>query len=364
MTQGGDLAARLTGLLDRWVADDPLIPGIALALSCPSRGLDWSSAAGLADPGRGTLLSPAHPVRLASVTKTFTAAATLCLWEEGRLHPDDPLTAHLAPDRLAALAAAGYQPAAITLRQLLGHTSGLFDFADAPAFIAIMEADPGRLWSRDEQLAAALAWGPPYGAPGEVYRYSDTGYLLLSEVLERATGEPYAAVLRSRLGFARLGLGSTWLESLEPAPPAVPPRAHQLYGERDTFDWSPTMDLWGGGGLVSTVGDLVRFFQALPTGEVFAHRATFTAMLTPCPAERAGPSAYGQSQEPGHYGLGLQLPTVGGRRLIQHGGYWGTLAAHVPDLDLTFALSINQERRRDRRPDLVAEILALLVTAG
>jgi D-alanyl-D-alanine carboxypeptidase len=105
--------------------------------------------------------------------------------------------------------------------------------------------------------------GKPYGAPGKVFSYSDTGYILLGEILERQTGGSMAAALRNLLGYQRLGLRSTWLETLESAPKGVLDRAHRYEGDHDTYTDDPSYDLYGGGGLASTVRDTALFMRAL-----------------------------------------------------------------------------------------------------
>jgi CubicO group peptidase (beta-lactamase class C family) len=93
-----------------------------------------------------------------------------------------------------------------------------------------------------------------------VYAYSDTGYLLLGEIIERAAGAPLAEAYRTLLDFEGLHLDATYLESLEPAPPGIAARAHQYVGEFDGFDLDPSFDGYGPAGLVSTVDDLSTFY--------------------------------------------------------------------------------------------------------
>src|SRR5206468_13081783 len=97
---------------------------------------------------------------------------------------------------------------------------------------------------------------------GTDFHYSDTGYVLLGEILERQTGHSLAGAYRSLLGLDRLGLLHTYLETLEPTPAQATPRAHQYLGTTDTAGFDPSFDLYGGGGLVSTVNDLTRFYRA------------------------------------------------------------------------------------------------------
>jgi CubicO group peptidase (beta-lactamase class C family) len=257
------LEETLQALVDGVVEQNRTIPGTILHVETPRLGFSWSHAAGVVDRERGIPLTPQHPVRLASNMKTFVAAAILRLWEEGRLALDASLVDHLSSDFLQVLARDGYQPVAITIRHLLTHTSGLFDYGDSPAFGQKIEADPTHRWTRAEQLQSAMDWGEPYGPPGQVYRYSDTGYILLGDIVERTSGQPLAAALRELLEDAQLGLASTWLETLEPPPAGAKERAHQYLGDVDptagtrpstcmaAVDWSARWATWHGSSAAS-----------------------------------------------------------------------------------------------------------------
>ena len=339
---GAGLGRELQALVDAAVRDHPNVPAVALAVDAPRLGLAWEGAAGVADPASGEPMTPARPVLVASNTKTFVAAAILRLWELGRLELDDPTADHLPAELLDVLRGDGYDPEAITLRHLLTHTSGLFDHTESPHYAERIIADPLHRWTRAEQVVAAMAWGDPLGAPGELYCYSDTGYVLLGEVVERAAGMPLQAAVRELLGFERLGLSSTWWETLEPRPAGVPERAHQLDGDFDSFAIDPSIDLYGGGGLVATMGDLTRFMRALFTGQVFAKPATLDTMLTTIPGAGPGPGEAGPKTTPGVYRMGVFVVEEEGLTLYRHTGYWGTVASYSPELDVAVAAAVTQ----------------------
>jgi len=109
-------------------------------------------------------------------------------------------------------------------------------------------------WTRDEQIALATTVGPPWGMPRHAYHYSDTGYITLGEIIERVTGHTLAQAFHDGLDYRRIGLVSTWFESLEPVPDRALGRAHQYMDvdDIDATDFDPSFDLFGGGGLVST----------------------------------------------------------------------------------------------------------------
>ena len=337
--------ARLQALLDDAVANGST-PGIMLRVEAPELGLSFSGVAGVADQATGAALTRDNPVRIARNTKTFLAAATLRLWEEGRLGLDDPLSQHLSPEHAGMLTADGYDLDAMTIRHLLTHTSGLYDYADRELFVQAVLDDPYHRWTPDQQIGLAVEWGDPYGAPGEVYRYSDTGYVVLGLVLESVYGRPLAAVLRELLEFERLRMDDTWLETLEDPPASASERAHQYMGERDTWDWDPSLDLYGGGGLVSTADDMAVFMRALFTGGVYRDAATADTMLTTVEGAGQGPDLSGMPMVPGRYRMGVEVRDRNGLALYMHTGFWGTLAAYLPEPDVAISIAVTQQQSR------------------
>jgi D-alanyl-D-alanine carboxypeptidase len=270
-------SSRLASATEAFAAAHPSYPGVALAVASPR--LRWTGSAGHPALGSSAKLDPDAGFRIASVTKTFTAAAVLRLAEDGRLGLDDPIAQHLAPATAELLRRGGYDPQAIHVRHLLMHTSGLYDYASDPTFVKYVLTHGRHHWTRPEQVRFAITHGKPYGPPGKDFHYADTGYVLLGEIIERTTGRPLATALRRLLKFEKLGLAATYLESLEVRPHAAHPRAHQYYQQIDATAFDPSFDLYGGGGPISTVDDLTRFYRALLQGRVFEKRATLRTML-------------------------------------------------------------------------------------
>lgn len=326
-----DVTAQLRSLVDEAVRTSPSIPGLILHLEAPHRDLDVSIAAGVADRATATPLAPDAGFRIASNTKTFTAAAILRLVEQDRVSLDASIAELLGPETVDALRAGGYRPADITVRHLLLHTSGIYDHGQDPAYQRAVNADPAKHWTRLEQVRFAVDHGTPVGEPGAVYAYSDTGYILLGEILERVTDAPLADAYRTLLDFARLHLDATYLESFEPAPPGSTPRAHQYVGDIDGFAADPSFDHYGAAGLVSTVEDLSRFYRALMRGEVFTRPETLDTMLEiPPPNTESGA------------GMGIFRIDVAGTTCWSHSGFWGTFVATCPQIDVTTAATWNQ----------------------
>jgi len=353
----------LQTLVERTVADDGLVRGVALHIDSPALGLEWSGAAGFADPENRSAMTAARPVRIASNTKTYVAAAVLRLVEDGRLGIDDPIATHLPDETVELLVSDGYDPEAMTIRHLLTHTSGLYDHSDSQNYGDAILADPQRRWTRAEQVEAAIAWGDPWGPPGAVYTYCDTGYVLLGGIIERVSGRPLAAAVRELLRFDELGLTSTWWEDLEPTPDGVPDRAHQFIDDTDTFVFNPSFDLFGGGGLVASVGDLAAFYRALFTGRIFSDPETLDLMLTTINGAKSRPDADDAALAPGTYRMGVWVDEIAGVEVWAHSGFWGTAAVYAPDLDLAVVATVNQNKAKEAMWNMVRESIAIVKNA-
>lgn len=312
-------------------------PGVLAALL--SSDWEWAGAQGVADVASGRELRPEAAVRVASVTKTFTAAAVLRLVERDELRLDDRVAALASGDVVDVLEEGGYEPAHISVRHLLQHTAGLYDWGSDPHYEAEALADPSHRWSRIEQVRWAVDHGRPLAPPGAEFHYSDTGYVILGEFLERMTGRSLAGAYRTLLPFRKLGLDSIHLESLEPTPTAGADRAHQYVGAVDLLSVDPSCDLWGGGGIVASMPDLARFVRALFQGEVFDRSDTLATMTAPI----------GPSGAQGH-GMGIYTLPLGPGRWWGHGGHWGTVMAYEPARDLALASTVTRmpEHPEDR----------------
>ncbi|MFO1424356.1 MAG: serine hydrolase domain-containing protein [Candidatus Competibacteraceae bacterium] len=320
------LSAALQQVLTTTVAEQPWLPGVMVAIDIPSRGVHWSGAAGVGNLQTGQPLGLKFSFRIASITKTFTAAAIYRLVEQGALDVRESLDQVLDESDLELLESRGYRTDRITVEHLLSHTSGLPDYADTPEYIGEVLANPTRRWTRREQVEFAVDHFPPVGEPGKAYAYSDTGYVLLGEILERRSGLSLADVYRHVLGFRRLRLFSTWLESLEPVPPKAGPRASQYYGDFDILAADPSFDLYGGGGLVSTVEDLNRFITALFAGKV-VRRASLASMMTTTVDPYAGRGLF----------------RLGNTGCWGHGGFWGVAMLHCPAEGVSMSVALTAE---------------------
>jgi D-alanyl-D-alanine carboxypeptidase len=341
--------ADLEAILRDHMAATPTIAGEALTVRMP--GFDWSGAVGSL-AGSNIPLTPNHVFRIASVTKSFTAAAILRLMETGKLDINQPIMDYISPDSAALLRQGGYDPATITIQQLLSHTSGIYDYAEDSAFQKKVFADPTHAWTRAEQIKHAMDYGKATGTPGEKYSYSDTGYILLGDIIERKTGQNLAAAVRTLLRFKKIGLVDTYWEQLE-LKQGKAPFAGNLFESIDLTKANHSFDLFGGGGLISSTRDLTTFFRALVRGELFDDRRTLAVLLTIPPAKRG---------DSGHeiYANGVYQFNIGQINCMGHGGFWGQIVAYCPSKDLTFAWTFNHGGGERGKVDFEARLATAL----
>lgn len=325
------IGRRLQAIADSIVAARPHLPGLLLYAKSGATGRSWQIAAGWSDTARKIRLESDQPIRLASNTKTYTAAAILRLVERGTLALSDPIARHLPAELNGLLLRDGYPTERITVEQVLSQRAGLNEHPSVPSFLGLIRTAPNKRWTREEQVRWMVDSLQPVGAPGAQFKYSDTGYILLGAILERHTGKNLAGAERELLGFDRLGLTRTWFETLEPTPAAARDRAHQYLSGMDSYNLDPSFDLYGGGGIVAPVAELGQFLQALFDGKVFDRATTLDSMLV------------ARSPDFGGYGYGIFRRPVAGETGLGHAGFWGTAAYYFPESKVTIAIAVTEQ---------------------
>jgi D-alanyl-D-alanine carboxypeptidase len=302
--------------------------GVASPFAVSKAGTDGAAAI--------PALRPDTPVRIASNTKTFVAATVLRLWERGRIDLDAAIGPLLTPRLDELLRSGGYDTARITVRHLLSHSAGIYDHAQDERYLPLVLSQPGKRWTREDQVRLAVTWGKPLDQPGSAFRYSDTGYILVGDIIERITGQSLGKAVRMQLQLDRLKLRSTWWEILEDKPRLAPARARQFIGDGEVTDLDASVDLYGGGGLVMSAKDLAILTAALFEGRLFERPGTLQAMLW------QGPHRGGDA-----YRLGIFVGQANGRDYYWHSGYWGSVAYYVPDTGIAVAgVTSNQDAYR------------------
>ena len=294
-----ETARRVTEIVARAQADGR-VPSLGLAIVRDRTVLHFAAAGDRPRP------DPKTQYRLGSITKTLTATMIMQLRDEGRLALDDPLHRHLP----------GTPVGAVTLRQVLGHVSGLQREPDGVWWERATGGDVDRLLAglTDGKLAA-----PPYRR----FHYSNLGYGLLGAVVQRITGEPWADQVSRRV-LGPLGMKRTTYAPVEPYARGYVVLDGSLHEEPrlDAGAMAPAGQLW------STATDMARWaaFLADPAPALLS-RPTLDEMCMPVAISDL------ESWTGGH-GLGPQLYRVGERVYVGHGGsmpgYVALLAVHRP----------------------------------
>jgi D-alanyl-D-alanine carboxypeptidase len=315
--------------IPRWIEHQMRLseqPGCSLALVHRGKPV-LEMAFGLADLGRGGALPPRHRFRVASHSKSFTAAGVLRLRESGRWRLDDPVGAFVA----------GLHPqiAQSTLSQLLSHTGGLVrDGADASQWAQ------RRPFLDEAQLRADLALAPTLAANTR-FKYSNHGFGLLGLAIEAVTGEPYVDwIAREIVAAAGLEETSPDMPARPGSPLACGHSAKLPLGRRVVVpaDMS-TRALASATGFVSTASDLARFFASLsPTAKKSVLSAASRREMT----RRQWRDPHATLER--WYGLGTISQTLGSWENVGHSGSFpGTLSrtAAVPSKDLAVSVITN-----------------------
>jgi D-alanyl-D-alanine carboxypeptidase len=300
-------------------------------------GRTWTGTAGSA------AFSPQRPVQddtvfsIASVSKTFIAALILQLAEQGKLDLDAPYGRYI-PE--------GPRRERVTIRQLLSHTSGIYDYFSSPRYLraaaAWLRTGPrsgllarDHVWTFDEIMD--LVKPGPYCRPGRCYRYSNTNYILLGRVAEAVGGAPLDRLLRRRF-FRPLGLEDTYYQPADQPPASA---AHGHWGNGSGFtdhtredpmrSFTAAVTAAGAAGAVaSTARDLSVWADALYGGRIL---------------DPSSLAALTDIQPEGTYGLGTDYAVFAGRRAYGHrGGLRGFEASmwHFPDEGISIVLLSNE----------------------
>ncbi|MFD8757300.1 serine hydrolase domain-containing protein [Kitasatospora sp. NPDC059577] len=284
------------------------ISGVQARTVAPD-GRQAVATAGTADLRTGRPVSPDGYFRMASTAKTLVATVVLQLEAEGRLSLDDPVGRWL-PDVAWGTA---YDPARITVRDLLRHTGGISD-AGLPGYRTADEYAHQRFltYSSEELVTRAMAQEPATG-----WSYSNTGYVMLGMIIERATGRPSHQEIEDRV-LRPLGLRQTRWTGTSPTLPRPHARAYEFYGPGAEKDVTVQIPVSTELSWVTTTQDENTFFRALLSGRLLPARQL--AAMKDGVDVSGNPQAAAMWPAGTRYGLGLvEIPLdCGGRK----GSYW------------------------------------------
>jgi len=305
--------------------------GVSMSVLAPDLNINYQGAAGFDSKKKETKLLAEQPFRIASVTKTFVATAILLLHEKDSLDINNSINKYVSPKHIQLLKNGGYRTSAITIKHCLQHTSGLFDYAmGSNTYSEMVIKNPKRKWSRTDQIKLAMDIGEPYASPGELFHYSDTGYILLGEIIENITRTNLGESLRELLKYDSQNISSTWLENFESNPNENNPFVNRYIYDYNATEWDASIDLYGGGGLISITQDLSVFAHNLFNGNIFEKTITLKTMLSEPEVKTPNKNTY-------H--CGLYSTSLYGEMVYMHKGMWGTILLHVPKYNCSIAIN-------------------------
>ena len=298
-----------------------------------SDGSVWAHAKGVSSPF--TQVTPNDAYLIGSVTKTITSACILQLADEGTLNIDDSLHEWLPT--------MPYIDTNITIRQLLNHTSGLYDVLSHPHHQDSLLADMSRIWTAAELIDRFIS--PPIFQPGTSWSYCNTNYFLLGMIIEEATGNPFYTELRDRF-FDPLALNTFAIPAFETLTAPVAHLWLDITGDGVLDDannfymsyMSLNSTAGAAGGYFSTPTDCTKWMRSYMRGDLLSQTMMAEAKTTV--------NVGGNIQE---YGLGLMHRTSGflGYEAYGHGG---DLAYHAsswyfPALDQSITVFTNDNNK-------------------
>lgn len=285
-----------------------------------------------------------HPFYTASITKIFTATAIGILKDQNKLNFEDKIAQYL-PDLLVnnlhVLDGKDYSKD-LTITHLLQHTSGLPDyFTDetndgSPNIINQLLMNPNKSWSTEELIQFSKEKMTPHFVPGADYHYTDTEYVLLALIIENVSGLSLDEFFKQHI-FQPLKMNSSYVNlkssSIENKLPIF-----KFYASQ--YELSSLKSLsadWGGGGLVSTTHDLIKFFKAF-NNDVIVKKDTRLAMQN-----------WATETKGMEYGFGIRQISVGeltntesDLQLIGHSGSTASFLWYCPQLDIYISGTFNQ----------------------
>lgn len=345
-------ATSLQNRVDSVHAQYPDIPALSVVIIHNGETLD-SGTMGLVDIDESLQFSVDTPVRIASVTKTYVAATVLVLLDQASIPLDTPVTGLLPAEFKQPLITAGYDLDSIRVDHLLTHTAGMPEHTEHWSFKLRAFLFRSHAWTALEQVELMAGMGEPLSAPGDSFRYSDTGYVLLGKIVEGLSGKPLHVAMRETLSLNKLGLANTWWELLEAQPGLAGPRAHQYHEGWDTYGINATVDLFGGGGLLASTRDMALFYDALFSGEVLPSPKLVERMLADSPLieEQA-------------YKRGVAVREMSGYSYYLHSGYLGTAVYHFPALDMTIATTVTDTQYLQSSFQIVRAVVEEVAGSG
>ncbi len=342
-------STQLQDVVDHFLDNRNDVLGTIARVDIQNNG-SYVAARGYFDRSRQTSIKANDSFIIGSITKVFTAVLVLQLVEKEKVKLEAPLISYLPDDWAAVLGKIEYGED-ITVEHALGHRSGIDDVTGNQEFWLDLLADSTGKWTALEMLRQVREKGKAQFAPGKGFDYCNTNYLLLGAVIQSVSGQSYRISLQNKI-FERIGLNNTFLSegTFGSGKGGI---AHGYYSFDDRYyDGQDFSAEWAlpEGGIISTAGDLIKFYKSLKSGLLFDSKDTYGQMI----------QLVGNNES---YGLGLEVvhdPELG--LYYFHGGNFcntRAILAYFPENDITIAVcqTFDGGRSRTQPSDLMKSII-------
>jgi D-alanyl-D-alanine carboxypeptidase len=271
---------QLQKAVDEYLSDKTNILGTIVKVDIPGKKT-YEAANGYMDASRTIPIRPNTQFAIGSVTKIFTAVLVYQLIESGHVDPKSPLINYLPPDWSALLNDIAYGNE-ITVEQALSHRSGMADMTESEAFWKSLFVDPATAWKPLDYLKMVRQKGEVKFKPGDNYNYCNTNYILLGGLIENVSGLSYGSSLQRNI-LDRIGLKDTCLvEDKFGSINETIARGYSIIdgtlydGHEISLEWAHAT-----GGIISNAEDLIAFYRALASGDLFDRADTYRQMCRP-----------------------------------------------------------------------------------
>jgi D-alanyl-D-alanine carboxypeptidase len=362
-----DISLKLERLVSEQAGNDKPGGNCVLAVARGDGSYSWAGGAGAAGQNDQARVTKDTPIYIASVTKMYTAAVVMKLYEQGLISLNDPMSKYLSPDLIKGIHVykGNDYSNEITIEQLLSHTSGIADYytekgKDGKSLFDLFLENPGKSWTVDQVIARTRDELPPHFAPGTDAFYADTNFQLLGKIVENITGKRLQDLYADFI-FRPCGCTHTWLVGLsqpQVAPSSAP--ADIFYNGKAITAMRSNGAYWADGGIISTAEDMIIFLKALNEGKIVS-KDTLKLMR-----------AWHKLEFPIQYGYGtmyFQLPQQmiklsGLTPLIGHSGTTGSFLYYSEDLDLYMAGSLDSVGPNYKPFILMREVMQQFIPAS
>jgi D-alanyl-D-alanine carboxypeptidase len=349
--------AKIQQILNNWRASSG-IPSATLSILTPDQTKPITFTSGTIDYTKREKPNADTLFQAGSITKSFTSTIILQLEAEGKLNINDPITKYLPQYP---------RWSTVTIRQLLNHTSGIFNYTETSTFNTIRKTHPQAELS-PEQLVQMVATHRGYFSPGAGWKYSNTNYVLAGMIIQKVMGQSIEKVMNHYLhgGGWKVKLLNTYYHARIYTASLVSKMAHGYSSEgrdvtTDNMSWAYTA-----GAIVSTTEDLLTWWHGLFQGHILPPRQlmqmTSLVCEKPSPSCRPGMNMpHLTSYEHGKgYGLGVIQSSYGSSKIGPvwwHNGStkgYKAIVMWFPEYNIYMALTINRDPGYLLKPDLPA----------